>query len=1454
MAASRARHAPGRLSTLHALLGRLRLRPANVGRLGRRRFRPQLEVLEERSVPTVSILNGGGNGYVGNGGGGPPDVTGSAGPNSYLEVNNSTVTLFNKPNGTILAQHNIFDFFYNAAIGNETLIDQPFSGKLIPIAASPTGATEAGNTVTITTTTPHGFSKGQQVQVSGVGVAGYNGVFTITAVTATTFQYTDATAGLANSGGGTATVDPGSCGVCDSTGVFDNLMGTNGRFIIGEIDIDGTTNVSQYIFAVSKSSNPTTFTTADWNFYHVTTTQTSGGSTSWTDYPGNPGFNADAFVETFNLAKGGGLTGEAEIVSINATDLANGVSQAALHTFQNFSGAGGLPGGTNSYRATTMHDSVAGDPMWLVRNPGDGANLQVVKMTNVLSNAASFAVTTLPLPAANNFVSSGIGNPLNPDSTPMSDVGNRILKAGEYNNTVVAAHAVPVGTASVASATVALDGNGNPIGGTGYTVGDTLTVNGGTGTKATLTVTALGAGGSVSTVNVANPGSYSSLAGINGTVTGGTGTGATFSLIFSGELDVQWYAIDVSSGTPKFQLVGGSPNVGRIGFGANTYSVEPAIDINSSGEIGLGFMESDTKGGAANAATGGFISTFVTARKPTDAAGTMQPVVLVPAGKGTGNINGRIGDFSGMNVDPTPVTVTAPPNQNAAEGASHQFNLGTFTDDEGTFWHVNEFGGVGGPTDIAQFSPSTKGPFTVDVDWGDGTTTSFTQTTIGQIDPGGTHSSHTYGEEKTYTVTVKVTDTGDNKSDSKTFQVAVSDPAVLATGVPVFGKVGLAPTVPTAVFTDPGGAEPNPSDPGAIPNHYTATIDWGDSTPATAGTITYVGAPGSKTGTFTVSGSHAYAQEGTYTVTTTINHEGLITTTTSTAIVTDDIGLLLLDPSANPSLSVDRNSSVTVTGAGAAVVNSNALRAAYLTDRGSVTAADIDVTGGAQTKDRAQFSGPVDHETPTVDPLGLTLPAPSGPVFGAVYYSGNDPLTLQPGTYLGGIHISGAGPVTLAPGVYYLQGGGFSVSDVGSVSGDGVTLISAPDDTTDDWIRITGFASVNLTAPSSGPFRGVVLFQDPNSSLPIRIADQATVTLTGVVYVPDALVRIVDNANVTINPGPGTAVAQPPLLGALIASDLQLDDNAVLTINPDGPSVGNAGFELPNLGVGFNAYRYGDGSGGNPGTLTFADQGGPGWTFSNTAGIAANGSAFGVVGADGNQAGFLQKLSNISQVVSGFANQSYIVRFLAEGRGTQGGSAGSNDLQVSIDGTPLTFGGASSFTPGTGSFTTFTSDPIALTAGTHILTFTGLDTLGGDRTSFIDDVSVFDPPSAASSVVGLAAPSSTDPGSVALAALGVPASGGGGVGVSGDDSSVQAAIVLSRSSSAGGGNPSSSPAGSANTSVGTTPTVGALVSGSSGSTPAVRSGGGKGAKSHSATASSGDPLNEQLVDAVFSSL
>jgi hypothetical protein len=108
----------------------------------------------------------------------------------------------------------------------------------VTIAASPNGATESGATVTITTTAAHGFIVGQTVQIAGVGVAGYNGTFTIQSVpTPTSFTYTATQSGLAASGGGTATssnhltapTDPSQKATFQITGLTGTLQGDSAQ-------------------------------------------------------------------------------------------------------------------------------------------------------------------------------------------------------------------------------------------------------------------------------------------------------------------------------------------------------------------------------------------------------------------------------------------------------------------------------------------------------------------------------------------------------------------------------------------------------------------------------------------------------------------------------------------------------------------------------------------------------------------------------------------------------------------------------------------------------------------------------------------------------------------------------------------------------------------------------------------------------------------------------------------------------------------------------------------------------------------------------------------------------------------------------------------------------------------------------------------------------------------------
>ncbi|MGP0070292.1 MAG: PA14 domain-containing protein [Isosphaeraceae bacterium] len=88
-------------------------------------------------------------------------------------------------------------------VANGSSMGNPNAPPLFSAIAITNGATESGNTVTITTTEPHNFVVGQSVTISGVTVSGYDGTFTVTSITSNAFTYIDSTAGLGNSGDGT---------------------------------------------------------------------------------------------------------------------------------------------------------------------------------------------------------------------------------------------------------------------------------------------------------------------------------------------------------------------------------------------------------------------------------------------------------------------------------------------------------------------------------------------------------------------------------------------------------------------------------------------------------------------------------------------------------------------------------------------------------------------------------------------------------------------------------------------------------------------------------------------------------------------------------------------------------------------------------------------------------------------------------------------------------------------------------------------------------------------------------------------------------------------------------------------------------------------------------------------------------------------------------------------------
>lgn len=125
-----------------------------------------------------------------------------------------------------------------------------------PGATSRGGAEENGNIVTIATGNSHTLQVGDTVTIAGVGVAGYNGSFTVTAVpTSRSFQVTNPVSGFATSGGGTVTLGTPGATQTGTTVTISTSLAHNRS--VGDVVVIAGVGVAGYDGTVTITAVPT---------------------------------------------------------------------------------------------------------------------------------------------------------------------------------------------------------------------------------------------------------------------------------------------------------------------------------------------------------------------------------------------------------------------------------------------------------------------------------------------------------------------------------------------------------------------------------------------------------------------------------------------------------------------------------------------------------------------------------------------------------------------------------------------------------------------------------------------------------------------------------------------------------------------------------------------------------------------------------------------------------------------------------------------------------------------------------------------------------------------------------------------------------------------------------------------------------------------------------------------
>jgi Ca2+-binding RTX toxin-like protein len=271
------------------------------------------------------------------------------------------------------------------------------------------------------------------------------------------------------------------------------------------------------------------------------------------------------------------------------------------------------------------------------------------------------------------------------------------------------------------------------------------------------------------------------------------------------------------------------------------------------------------------------------------------------------------------------------------------------------------------------------------------------------------------------------------------------------------------------------------------------------------------------------------------------------------------------------------------------------------------------------------------------------------------------------------------------------------VEDIDLNANGGADTIAVNDQSTTDLFQV----NLNLTS-SAGSGDGqpdAVIVNGTNGDDVVRIAafDNGTNIVVGGLL-PKVSIVGAEGANdtLTVNTlGGNDTVDTSGLPAGLIGLTVNLGDGQ--------GTLGDAGFEAPAVGAGaFGSFQY--------------DPAGTPWAFAGLAGISGDGSGFtaGNPNApEGAQVAFLQDTGSFSQAVS-LAAGTYTLAFAAAQRGNFQASA--QTFRVLVDGLAV-----GTFTPPGAGYSSLTAT-FTVAAGSHTITFQGLDSAGGDNTAFIDSV------------------------------------------------------------------------------------------------------------------------------------
>jgi len=256
----------------------------------------------------------------------------------------------------------------------------------------------------------------------------------------------------------------------------------------------------------------------------------------------------------------------------------------------------------------------------------------------------------------------------------------------------------------------------------------------------------------------------------------------------------------------------------------------------------------------------------------------------------------------------------------------------------------------------------------------------------------------------------------------------------------------------------------------------------------------------------------------------------------------------LSDPVCMLSLSKNATKAVSLTGNGdlnlencSLHVNSTAYNAVNLTGNSTIDANSTCVVGDVGRGDRRISPAASTNCAPMSDPFADMIISSTVSCSGERAAKYKKDTTLSPGVFCGGWDISSNADVELEEGIYVIKDGGLKMSGNATLAGQNVTLVFTGNNV---GINMSGNASFNMTASTSGDFEGFLFFFDPDSVDSwdtIKLTGNSDTYFEGILYFGDQEVKISGNGE--LNNGSPYSV--------FVADRLTMNGNATVNFNID---------------------------------------------------------------------------------------------------------------------------------------------------------------------------------------------------------------------------------------------------------------------------------------------------------------